>query len=272
MVRHDALVPDAATFRMLPQFRERALHAANRGYISERSARAFPGDGLHERFARALGARKAVRFKEVLEAIEFFAVVRKRVRRPVMVDLCAGHGLVGILFAMYERSVERVVLVEPTPPGNRSRVLEAAAEVAPWVPAKLELVNERVEHVSDRLVTAHPGAALVAVHACGLLTDRAIELGTRLGGPLGLLPCCRPHSRSPAPAGLALALGADVAFDVDRTYRLERAGYSVRWTDVPAAITPMNRVLVAWPRADGASASGEEARAEIRRDDRAAGG
>ena len=47
---------------------------------------------------------------------------------------------------------------------------------------------------------------------------------------------------------LARELGADTAFDVDRTYRLEEGGFTARWDAVAAAITPMNRVIVAWPR------------------------
>ena len=50
---------------------------------------------------------------------------------------------------------------------------------------------------------------------------------------------------------MTAGLGAPLAFDVDRTYRLERAGYHVRWDAIPEAITPMNRLLVAWPRRQG---------------------
>ena len=34
------------------------------------------------------------------------------VRRSVVVDLCAGHGLTGMVFAAFERSVEEVWLVD----------------------------------------------------------------------------------------------------------------------------------------------------------------
>lgn len=245
------LVPDAVRFRLLPDSFSSSSNVNNRGYISPRSAARFEGDGLHERFARALGERRAVRFKEVLEAIEFFAAVRKRVRSTATIlDVCAGHGLVGLLFGMFERRVQRVVLIEPAPPDNRDRILAAALEVAPWLEEKLVLCEERLGQAAPRLAREHQGAAVLAVHACGTLTDEAIGLGLEVGGPIALLPCCRPHSRSPAPGGLARALGADVAFDVDRTYRMEREGWNVRWTDIPAAITPMNRVLLAWPRQD----------------------
>ena len=44
----------------------------------------------------------AIDAKEFFEAVEFYARVRKRVRRPVMLDLACGHGLVRLLFASCE--------------------------------------------------------------------------------------------------------------------------------------------------------------------------
>ncbi len=240
----------ATRFRMLPQFQDwpKPELFSGRGHISRRSAQHFPGDSLHERFARELGETRAVRFKEVLEAIEFFAAVRKRNRARTVIDLCAGHGMVGILFAMYEREVERVILIERNPPKNRVHVIAAALKVAPWIKDKLELIDSRIQTVATDVAERHPGAAVVAVHACGPLTDRAIALGIELGGPIALMPCCRPHSKCPAPPAVKLRYGADEAFDIDRTYRMEAAGLQVRWTEVPAEITPMNRVLQATPR------------------------
>ena len=42
------------------------------------------------------------------------------------------------------------------------------------------------------------------------------------------------------------ALGRALATDIHRTYRLEAAGYQVDWSAIPRAITPMNRIMVAW--------------------------
>ena len=66
-----------------------------------------------------------------------------------------------------------------------------------------------------------------------------------LATPFAALPCCRPHRLHPAPESLKNALGADLAIDVHRTYRLEEAGYRARWQEISSAITPMNRVLSA---------------------------
>jgi hypothetical protein len=244
---HPALVPREARFRSVRVAPE-ALRSllANTGTFDPHCARLFTGDGLVDRFVRALGARRAVRVKEVLEALEFFAVARRRVRAPVVADLCASHGLVGALYALFERSVEQVVLIDKRVPESRAEVLAAAREVGPWTTDKL---GERDGLLARRGAELAPGTALVAVHACGELSDRCIDLALALRGPLALMPCCRPHRRSPAPTVLARELGADTAFDVDRTYRLEEGGFTVRWDAVAAPITPMNRVIVAWPRA-----------------------
>ena len=203
----------------------------------------FPGDGLPAVFARALCLRAATNPKELLEATEVFALARKAVRRPVVADLCCGHGLAGILFAVFERSVERVVLVDRERPPSADLVLAAAADVAPWAPPKIEWREQALKRVE-----LEPNTGVIAIHACGLRTDASLRIAVECEGPFAALPCCRPHRTHPAPEGLKLALGADVAIDVDRTYTLERAGYQVRWKPIAETITPMNRVLVATRR------------------------
>jgi len=240
-----------SSFRLLRQFADPARAGLLRGSgrIDERCLPLFPGDGLGDQLARALARRSALPLKEVLESYEFFAAVRKEVRRADLVDACSGHGLVGALFALYERKVERVTFIEKHPPASREEVLAAACEVGPWVADKLHLLDGALRKRGPEVA---PGSAVVAVHACGLRSDEAIDLALSTGGPVALMPCCRPHGRSPAPDVLTRELGGDLAFDVDRTYRMEQAGYVVRWTQIPEGITPQNRILVGRPRA-GAS-------------------
>jgi len=231
-------------FRLLRHLNtpEGAACLGYKGYTDALSLRYFPGDGLAERFVGALAARNAVPVKEVLESFELFAAVRRELRAPRMADLCAGHGLVGALFALYERKVEHVLLVDHRPPPNRRKVLEAVHEVGPWTRDKL---HER--DLSLSALELAPGTSAVSAHACGERTDRVIELGLAAGGPIAVLPCCRPHRRSSSSPAVARAVGHDLAIDIDRTYRMEQAGYKVRWTAIPEGITPMNRVLVGRP-------------------------
>lgn len=204
----------------------------------------FASDGMEDRLARALLSARAVPFKEVLEAFEFFERARRHVRAPVVADLCCGHGLVGMLYGVFHRDVDDVLLVDRVRPGSVDRTLAALAEVAPWLPGKVRF--QPAELAELRLP---PGAATLGVHACGPATDAVIDLALEARGPIALLPCCHPKAGVPGPATLAHHLGHGVATDVHRTYRLEAAEYATRWTTIPAAITPMNRVILAWPGA-----------------------
>ena len=221
-----------------------SLHGS-RSTLRPEDARLFTGDSLPAAFARALCKRRATCLKELLEATEVFALARKVVRAPVVADLCCGHGLAGLLFAIFEREVERVHLVDRERPASADLILQAAADVAPWAPPKVEWRREQLKRT-----TLEPGTGVIAIHACGLRTDRAIELAVEAGGAIAALPCCRPHRGHPAPEGLKLALGADEAIDVHRTYALEEAGHQVRWKTIAPTISPMNRVLIASARRD----------------------
>ena len=202
----------------------------------------FQSDSLQDTLLREIAAAKLLSIKEVLETYEFFARIRKSTKMPMMAELCCGHGLLGILFATFERKVDRVILVDKASNPNRNRLLDIAARVAPWVPQKIENHVSKIEKNADWIV---PGCSIVSAHACGVLSDLCIDIAIETGGPIAILPCCYPRLACRAPLALQTKFGLDTAFDIDRTYRLEAAGYQVRWAEIPQAITPMNRILYA---------------------------
>lgn len=233
-------------FRFLKQFNadDFSKKASCRDRLRQSDTRWFPGDYLSSVFARELCERRALPFKEVLESFEFFACVRNRVRSAAIADLCCGHGLVGILFAMFQRDVDRVCLLDRVRPKSFDLVLAAAQSVAPWTEAKVTYVEAPLRQC-PKLIEA--GTAILGVHACGKRTDQCISHAIQLGSPIALLPCCRRHRLHDSPECLKTVLGADVAIDVDRTYRLHAAGYRVRWDQISPRITEMNRVLLGVP-------------------------
>lgn len=218
--------------------------AGAKGRIDRRALPVFAGATLEERILRELAVRRALPVKEVFESFEFHARVRRDLRAPVLADLCSGHGLTGLLFAVYERAVDQVLLCDERVPANHAPVLAAVCAVAPWVRAKVRYHELPLKQLAPHLP---PGAALAAVHACGVRSDSCISLALSCRGPLALMPCCYEGTAATAPAGLRAALGVALAADVDRTYRLAAAGFRVRWTAIPRAITPVNRILLAVP-------------------------
>lgn len=244
-----------ASFKAFRRFNDKTLHlmTGQRARLSERGLHHFAGEGLPDKLARALARRRALPAKELFESFELFERVRRRLRRTQVVDLCCGHGLTGMLFAVFEPRVEQVVLVDQRRPESHATVLDAVAEVAPWAVEKITYLEQRLQRVRTDLTA---GCAVVAVHACGVRTDRCIDLALALQSPVALVPCCYAQTAASAPRSIRRALGAELATDVHRTYRLEAAGYRVDWLAIPRAITHKNRVLLAVPRLTADSRSG----------------
>lgn len=203
--------------------------------------RFFKGETLQNKLARALAQCGALPIKELMECGEMFERVRHAVRAGMVVDLCCGHGLLGVLFALFERRVERVVLIDRRQPPSHRKLMQCVAGIAPWVADKVVYQEQRVD---KDLPPLPKGTSVVAAHACGVLTDRCLDLAVASGGAVAVMPCCYPKRACPAPRSLQQALGVETAFDIARTYRLEEAGYATHWSAIPAVITPMHRILI----------------------------
>lgn len=202
----------------------------------------FASESLQDKLVRAIADQRILSTKELVETFEFFSRTRKTIKAACVADLCCGHGLLGLLFAVFERKVERVILVDKMEPESRAKLIDATARVAPWIIGKVE---SRRAKLKDAAKSLPESCSIVSAHACGVLSDRCIDIAISTAGPLAILPCCYPKSSCDAPAAIRAAFGLTAAYDIDRTYRLESAGYFVRWTEIPKVITPMNRILIA---------------------------
>ena len=222
----------------------------------------FNGEQLPDKRARALARRECLDLKEFLESFEFFAHVRqKRCRthmtRGTVADLCCGHGFTGLLFAIFEPAVERVLLIDRMKPPSFLRIWEACVEVAPWIRDKVEfmVLDLAVLAVAPRRFLP-PGTTVLAVHACGQATDICLEVVVQLWGAAAALPCCHRKevlgAHDARPAAMEEHLGRGLAQDIDRTYRMHQAGYDVRWEAIPPQITGKNRLLLCLPREQAA--------------------
>ena len=58
-------------------------------------------------------------------------------------DLACGHGLAGILFAVLEREVEQVVLMDRSRPPAFQAIMQAVEKVAPWALHKVRAGSHR---------------------------------------------------------------------------------------------------------------------------------
>lgn len=179
--------------------------------------------------------------KELFEAWEVARRVRRRFRGGRVVELCAGHGLLGQLMLLLDDSSPAVLIVDRSLPPSASTVHEALAEVWPRLRGRCAFRHAPIDEValgSQDLV--------VSVHACGGLTDHVIARASAARARLAVMPCCH-HLDAADTADLTGWLDGPVAVDVARAMTLRTAGWRV-WTQcIPDAITPQNRLLMAAP-------------------------
>lgn len=92
------------------------------------------------------------------------------------------------------------------------------------------------------------GATVIAIHACGAVTDVCLDTALHLRGKFAVMPCCYGPPPGGLPPALHAVLGRGLAQDVARTFRMHSQGYNVDWCSIPLAITNKNRIMWGVPR------------------------
>jgi hypothetical protein len=201
----------------------------------------FPTGGLFDRVGRVVCRAGCLPRKELFEAWEVARRVRRRFRGGRVVDLCAGHGLLGHLMLLLDDTSPTACLADVAFPASAERLHDALVAEWPRLAGRLSFLAASLEDValtSDDVV--------VSVHACGALTDRVIAHASGAGARLAVVPCC--HDLDVADTGgLSGWIEKTTAVDVTRALAQRAAGRQV-WTQaIPVAITPHNRLLMSAP-------------------------
>ena len=214
---------------------------ASRGRLTSRDADRFPGTTLFDRIGRTVCEAGCLPRKELYEAWEVARRARRLFRGGRVVDLGGGHGLLAHVMLILDDSSPAAVVVDKASPPCAEAV--SAALVRAW-----PRLADRVSRVTADLdaVVIHSDDVVVASHACGRLTDVAIEKAAASGARLAVLPCCHDVAACDT-AGLEGWMDEALAIDAVRAVRLRERGYRV-WTQaIPGDITPKNRLLLAAP-------------------------
>ena len=201
----------------------------------------FPDETLFDRIGRAVCRAGCLPRKELFEAWEVARRVRRRFRGGRVVDLCAGHGLLGHIMLILDNSSASALLVDPSFPPSASRLSEVIVREWPRLEGRVERHAAPIETVA-----LNPEDVVVSVHACGALTDRVIAATVAAGARLAVLPCCHDLDAAET-SSLTGWMAGPLAVDVSRAMRLRDRGWTVWTHTIPRAITPQNRLLVAMP-------------------------
>ena len=210
--------------------------------MNDRALHLFEGETLFAKIARALCHAGCLPRKELFEAWEVAKRARRRFSGGHVVELCAGHGLVAQMMLLLDRSLSHAVCVDRRRP-------RSAAIVAEVLAAEWPHLRDRVRYHECPLAEAPASgqdAIVVAVHACGTLSDGVIDHVVASQTRLALLPCCHAYGKSDD-GGFGAWMDGGKAIDVVRAWRLRNEGFEVKLGTIPEDITPMNRLLLADP-------------------------
>ena len=199
----------------------------------------FPEQSLFHRIARVVCGAGCLPRKELFEAWEVARRVRRRFRGGRVVDLCAGHGLLGQIMLLLDDDSPNALLIDHTIPPSAVRLRRALADEWPRLEGSVDLREAALDNVE--LTSAD---LVVSVHACGRLTDAVIGLALSAGARLAVMPCC--HDLDVADTGeLTGWVDGPMAIDVTRAAKIRAAGWRVWTQTIPREITPQNRLLMA---------------------------
>lgn len=214
---------------------------ASKSRLTSHDLARFPGNTLFDRVAREVCRAGCLPRKELYEAWEVARRVRRRFRGGRVLDLCGGHGLLGQLLLLLDDTSDDVHVVDPHLPASADAIHRVLSDAWPRIAGRVSL---RRQTIGDTLVRTDD--LVVSVHACGSLTDDVIAAAVASRARVAVMPCC--HNLDVADTGgLTGWLDGPMAVDVVRVSRLRANGWRVWTQEIPATITPHNRLLMAAP-------------------------
>lgn len=215
------------------------MDRSSRNRLTEKLLPLFGGESLFERIARAVCRAGCLPRKELYEAWEVARRVRRRFRGGRVIDLACGHGLLASLLLLLDDSSPSAIGIDRRIPESAARLAAVLEESWPRISGRVQLIQADLESLELK-----PEDLIVSVHACGGLTDLVLERAMAVGARVAVLPCCHDLKGTDL-GGLDGWLDGPLSMDVMRCERLRNHGYHVVTQQIPADITPKNRLILA---------------------------
>jgi hypothetical protein len=167
--------------------------------------------------------------------------VRRLFRGRRVLDVGAGHGLLAQLMLLLDDCSPNALVIDKTLPASSAKVHDVLVRAWPRLSGRVAFVASAIEDV-EILATD----IVVSSHACGALTDHVLERVAAARARVAVMPCCHDLDSGDA-GGLSGWVDGALAIDLVRAMRLARHGYRIWTQEIPAAITPKNRLLLGAP-------------------------
>ncbi len=229
---------------------------------------------LFRELAKVVCATGMLPHKELHECWQMAIAVHKAFPDTLRIaDLAAGHGLLAWILVLLARSEEDPVLrtavaVDIQRPKSADALASAIAHRWPSLLGSVHYVEGSIDAV---IAGDEASTLLVAVHACGSLSDRVLLAAMASHNPVAIMPCChslRKQTQTLASLAQAAALpsesienvssnaltrGQPASIDQFRIDALQALGYQIREDFIQREITAYNRIIMGRPSPKGSA-------------------
>ncbi len=169
-------------------------------------------------------------------------------RKPNLIDLCAGNGMTSYFF--YRKNlISSSVLIDNNRPHSFDRIgSQFSREGFDFQYGIEDILSDNFSLDGNDF----QNSVLIAVHACGNLSDKVIALGLRYNLPFAVMTCChkvgkerkRYLLRSPPDSRLQLYPEVEDYFDYERQRFIEEYGRICLKREIPKKVSPKNHILI----------------------------
>src|SRR5438045_1638793 len=158
---------------------------SSKGRLTDRDLARFASSTLFHRIARAVCHAGCLPRKELYEAWEMARRVRRLFRGGRIVDLGAGHGLLGQMLLLIDDSSSAAFVVDKALAPSAVKVHETLARTWPRIAGRVTFLTVGL----DAFELSDPDV-VVSSHACGALTDVVLARAVAVRARVAVLPCC----------------------------------------------------------------------------------
>ena len=126
-----------------------AFSPSSKGRLTDRDLGRFPGETLFDRIARAVCHARCLPRKELFEAWEVARRVRRLFRGGRIVDLGAGHGLLGQILLILDDTSPGVVAADTQLPPSCAKLHQSLLETWPRLRGRITFEPVGLSPVQD---------------------------------------------------------------------------------------------------------------------------
>ena len=215
---------------------------SSRSILNLHTIERFHGNSLMAKIGRTVCEAECLPRKEFFEVWETAKRIRRHMRGGKILDLAAGHGLLSAILLIMDNSSPSATLVDIRKPQSYEKLMFVLMKKWPKLKGRLDYKVMPLEEISG-----NENTLAVSVHACGILTDKVLDLAISARCRVAVVPCCHDLKQCDL-GGLANWMDGPLAVDATRLARLKSENFKVAALNIPKEITPKNHLLLGWPQ------------------------